>query len=189
MIRFKKISLRGIHPKIKLKFKFSKRYNKIKYLLRVKHFRGRDVHSPFMYGIVRKALMNKRGKHLTINAGLYDFLSNYEYLESSKIRICRVFTYLELENYSTLSNYDNSNSLIVLDDTQNYEQLDKVIQNIKETGNFAFVTVPNIYTNDDARYLWKKVTSDLNCVAVDLYYEGLIFINESLCKQNYKMKF
>ncbi|MFI3261719.1 MAG: hypothetical protein R3Y26_02295 [Rikenellaceae bacterium] len=189
MVKIKKISLREVGLKTKLKFKLSKKYSKIKYLLRVKHFRGRDVHSPFMYGIVRKALMNRRGKHLIINAKLYDFLGQCGYISSSRKRICRIFTYLELEDYMKIDSYNNSNGLIVLENSQEFEALKKCVEEIRNSGAFAFITLGNIYADDKANLLWNKIIFELDCVAVDLYHEGLIFVNESLCKQDYKMKF
>ncbi|MFI3267554.1 MAG: hypothetical protein R3Y51_02430 [Rikenellaceae bacterium] len=189
MVKIKRLSLKKVHLKTKLKLGFSRKYNKIKYLLRIKHFRGRDVHSPFMYSVVRKALMNRRGKQLTVNLKLYNFLGNYGYVESSKKRICRVFNYLELENYTTIESYNNSNSLIILENSQNFEQLKSCVKEIRESETFAFISLGNIYTNLESKQLWKKIILELDCVAVDLYYEGLIFVNESLCKQSYKMKF
>lgn len=174
---------------LKLKFKISKKYNKVKYLLRIKHFRGRDIHSPFMYGVARKALMNKRGKQMVLNNSLYAFLDANKYAESSKLRICRIFAYLEFDNFSTLDAYNDTNSLLIIEPSQSFDELTEAINKIKKTTNLVCITLRAIYSDPASHALWKQITTHADCVTVDLFYEGVIFINENLIKQNYKMKF
>ena len=53
---------------IRVKDDVFKRYTRVKYLLRVRHWRGHDVHSPFTYNLVREALMlHRRNRDMSID--------------------------------------------------------------------------------------------------------------------------
>lgn len=156
----------------------------------MKHFRGRDVHSPFMYDIVRKALMNRRGKQLIVNNSLYDFLNEKGYGEGSKLRICRIFAYLELERFILLSDDMLSESeLIIIDCNRCFEHVNNCIENARKSDSLVCMVIRSIYSDVEAKKLWGDIINMSNCVSVDMYYEGIIFVNENLVKQNYKMKF
>lgn len=172
-----------------VKFKLFKKYNKVKYLLRIKHFRGRSVHSPFMYQLVRKALMNKRGKHLTIDKPLFYFFIKHGYSESSARRLCRIYTYLDFEKHQYYNGVYSGEDFLVMNVSTTMHDFELMTKQIRNSGKLVCVSINSIYENISAHNLWQYILSEANAVTIDLYHEGVLIFDENLHKQNYKMKF
>lgn len=174
----------------KVAFGLSKRYNKIAYMLRIRHFRGRGVHSPFMYTVVRKALMNRRGKHLTPNRPLVEYLRGFNFSENSSKRVSRVYSYLQFESYGVYRGGEyGGEDLIVIDPTIDIEQFLELESSIYGSSKIVCAVFDKIYSDPESHKLWNGVLQRSEVVAVDLYYEGIVFFNKNLHKQSYKMKF
>lgn len=58
--------------------------------MRIKHYRGRKVHSPFVYGIVRGCLMPSKRRPAEEQIGaLFDYLKGHELYSGEAICILR----------------------------------------------------------------------------------------------------
>lgn len=177
------------HLKRSVAFGVFKRYNKIKYLLRIKHFRGRAVHSPFMYQIVRKALM-VRSKRLTVHEKkMYYFFIANGFNERSSRQLMRLYTYLEFENYAVYKDGYSGEDFIILFPQMGETEVEELSKQICEEHRLACGVINNIYGNSEAHSLWDYMVKNIDAVTVDLFNVGVVFFCEDLQKQNYKMKF
>lgn len=183
----KKIPLR-INGKVKNTV--FKRYTRVKYLLRVKHWHGRDVHSPFTYNLVREALMlHSKNRDMAMDAGLKSTLEQLGMPEPRVCRICRVYTYLGFGSYVVgLDNYGGEDMLII-DGDLTEEQFDGLCERINSLDKRVCVVLTSIYATRSKHKMWHHVIKHSDAVTIDLYHLAFVFFDKYISKQTYKMRF
>lgn len=164
-----------------------KRYTRVKYLLRVKHWRGRDVHSPFTYNLVREALMPNTPGYI-VAPQLYSNLEQLMLPLSRINRICRVYSYLKFSSYTfDFLNYNNEDMVIVSSDITPNE-LDCLKSKIDLTSKRVCLVLLSLYETTQKHKIWQHITTSYNAVSIDLYYTGFVVFDKYLSKQCYKMR-
>ena len=167
-----------------------KRYAKVRYLLRVKHWRGRDVHSPFTYNLVRQALMRHRGnRDMAIDPALEKELMALGLSQSRAGRIGRVYSYLGFDSYAIgPDSYGGEQMLIVTDDISK-ERMDELAERIMGGDRRVCVVITGIYATTVRHSLWHHILKEYDAVCIDLYHMAFVIFDRYLSKQSYKMRF
>lgn len=167
-----------------------KRYTRLKYLLRIKHWHGRDVHSPFTYNLVREALMlSNRNRNMPMDAQLKESLEALGMPSSRINRICRVYNHLNYSSFAVgLSEY-NGEDMLIVPERLSKEQFDELAGRIKESDKQVCVVLLSIYASTDNHSAWHYIMRNHNAVFIDLYHIALIVFDKYLSKQSYKMRF
>lgn len=125
------------------KYRTPVRYHGIPNPLR--HFRGRGIHSPFAYALVRNVFMRRRLQD--DDRTLYDALRSHGAGCRAAAELQNLFTYCGYGDFricgkesggreSYFKNVDNSNKLLVLTPCVRQEELLYLVNEAKSAGNF-----------------------------------------------------
>lgn len=167
-----------------------KRYTRVKYLLRVRHWRGHDVHSPFTYNLVREALMShRRNRDMSIDPALRRDLAALGLSESRIGRIGRVYNYLGFTSYAIGAESYDGEDMLVLSEEISGESLDALAERIGGLDKRVCVVITGIYATTDRHSVWHHILKDYDAVCIDLYHLALVIFDRYLSKQSYKMRF
>lgn len=164
-----------------------RRYHNLRYIFRLKHYKGRDIHSPFMYSLMRGALMGSHSK-LTEAMPLYRELRQCGYKRNDAGKIARIYNFMNMTSYQINKADFCGEELSVMPHNVSYEMLSTLIKSIDSSQGVTCVVVPAIYKSRSSRAMWTKILSEHNIVGVDIFTIGLIFVSDILQKQNYKIK-
>ena len=171
----------------KVRNKVFKRYNKVKYLLRIKHWRGRDVHSPFTYRLVRSALMYNKNNFFYPDRKMAEILLQNGVSRGQAYRVCRVYAYLGFNSYVFgAENYGGEDMLFILSSLTERE-VDNIAVRMKERGGRSCMVLFSLYETPQRHKIWNYIVKNVDAVAIDLYYTGFLFFDDNLNKQCYKM--
>lgn len=189
-----KMSVRNVrlpgHVNARVRDDVFKRYTKVKYLLRVRHWRGHDVHSPFTYNLVREALMShRRNRDMHIDPALKRDLGALGLSESRIGRIGRVYGYLGFNSYAIgAGNYDGE-EMLVLPEEISGRDLDELAGRIVALDKRVCVVMTGIYATTTRHSVWHHILRDYDAVCIDLYHLAFVIFDRYLSKQSYKMRF
>lgn len=162
-------------------------YNRVKYLMRVKHWRGRSVHSPFLYSVVREGFM--RNDSLPINETLFTQLKERGFSQVQALRVCRLYAHLGYESYTfDAANYTDE-QLIVLGENITPKDIALIAQKNCKNHRTICVVMHGIYKTKERHHMWNLLSVVTGGVAVDLYHNGYLFIDCHLNRQKFKMRF
>ncbi len=164
-----------------------KRYNRLKYLLRVKHYRGRDIHSPFMYGVMRGALMGSHTSQ-TEQQPLYRELRIHGFRSKEAGKLTRVYNLLGMNRYIFGSIGYNGQEMVIMPYGASYDSIAEIVSSALVDGEIRCVVVQGIYKTKESRKMWQKLISSHNVVGVDIYRYGLVFVNSNLHQESYKLR-
>ena len=165
-----------------------KRYQKLRYMTRVKHWHGRDVHSPFAYGLVREALMDRRETPLRTDRGLYEWLRGQGISSRKCMKICRVYAFLGYGSYCTDYVRYAGEDMVLIPGYISEEQLERLSEEIEACGKRICVVLFGIYRTLPQHHVWHYLLRNVRCVAMDFYSFALLFFDRELNPQYYKMK-
>ena len=147
---------------------------------RIKHRKGHGVHSPFVYGFVRKVLMVK-----TLNEGsgtaLYDNLVAVGMREKRARELHNLLAYIEGQSYSI--NEVGSDLSIVLADYPT-SQLREALATAKAEGVALVICQP--YLNRERQNEVKALIAEHCSTTVD-NRAYIVFFNNRLPKQHYRL--
>ena len=147
---------------------------------RIKHRKGHGVHSPFVYGFVRKVLMVK-----TLNEGsgtaLYDNLVAVGMREKRARELHNLLAYIEGQSYSI--NEVGSDLSIVLTDYPT-SQLREALATAKAEGVALVICQP--YLNRERQNEVKALIAEHCSTTVD-NRAYIVFFNNRLPKQHYRL--
>lgn len=162
-------------------------YNRVKYLMRIKHWRGRSVHSPFLYSVVRGGFM--KNNSLSIDEKLSSELIKSGFTLQHAERACRLFAYLNYNSYTfNIDNYTNEDFVVISGDI-NLKSVVQLAEKVTENKKTVCVVVNSIYKTKQRYRIWNLLSIVSGGVAVDLYHTGYLFLDCYLNKQRYKMRF
>lgn len=147
---------------------------------RIKHHKGHGVHSPFVYGFVRKVLMTKT---LCEEAGteLYDALKAVGMTEKRARELHNTLCYIGGQNYSI--NEVGCDLSILLADYP-IEQLRNAYEAAKREGVTLAICQP--YLNRERQDEVKALMMEHRSTTVD-NRAYIIFFNNHLPKQHYRL--
>lgn len=155
--------------------------------MRIKYWRGRSVHSPFLYSVVRGGFM--KNSSLKIDEKLNSELLINGFTVKHAERACRLFAYLNYESYTfDIDNYSHED-LVIISGEINLKSIVKLAEKVSEDKKTICVIVNSIYKTKQRYRLWNLLSIVSGGVAVDLYHTGYLFLDCYLNKQRYKMRF
>lgn len=174
-----------------MKNRLFRHYNKVKYWLRVRHWRGANVHSPFMFALVREAILKRRKNIHRIDRRLLSFLVKRGVRRKYAILICSIYAHLKLKGYVYGYGYREGTGLVVVPEQIGRDDCMRLVNGIqrrKEAGGCVCLVLFRLYQNRRKYHLWREIVRDCDAVTVDLYNIGFVFFDPRLKKQGYKMK-
>lgn len=185
-INIKKLPLR-LNGKVK--DNVFKRYTRVKYLLRVKHWRGRDVHSPFTYHLVREALMlHGKNRDMVIDDRLKSLLEAAGMPHPRACRVCRVYSYLKFESYAIGADNYKDEDMLIITETLTAEAFDKLKAHIESLDKRVCVVITSIYDSTEQHSVWHHIIRSCDAVSIDLYHLAFVVFDKYISKQVYKMR-
>ena len=149
-------------------------------IARLKHRKGHGVHSPFVYGFVRKALMTKT---LCEGSGtaLYDSLIAVGLKEKRARELHNVLSYIEGQSYS-INEVEGDLSILLADYPT--EQLRAALATAKTEGVALVICQP--YLNRERQNEIKALVAEHRSTTVD-NRAYIVFFNNHLPKQHYRL--
>ena len=147
---------------------------------RIKHRKGHGVHSPFVYGFVRKVLMTKT---LCEESGtaLYDTLLANDVAEKRARELHNTLCYIEGQSYSI--NEVECDLSILLEDYPT-EQLRAAYEEAKREGVTLAICQP--YLNRERQAEVKALIDEHRSTTID-NRAYILFFNNRLPKQHYRL--
>ncbi|MFI3315730.1 MAG: hypothetical protein R3Y04_08745 [Rikenellaceae bacterium] len=162
-------------------------YNRVKYLMRVKHWHGRSVHSPFLYSVVRESFMEN--DTLKIEEKLYNELIDNGFTKAHSQRVCRLYAYLDYKSYTFDANSYNNEDLIIVSEEIDVHDISAISEKAHKDKRTICVVVKSIYKTTKRYKTWNLLSLATGGVAVDMYHTGYLFLDYYLNKQKFKMRF
>ncbi len=149
-------------------------------IARLKHRKGHGVHSPFVYGFVRKALMTKT---LCEESGtaLYDSLIAVGLKDKRARELHNVLSYIEGKSYS-INEVEGDLSILLADYPTN--QLRVALATAKTEGVALVICQP--YLNRERQNEIKALVAEHRSTTVD-NRAYIVFFNNHLPKQHYRL--
>ena len=149
-------------------------------IARIKHRKGHGVHSPFVYGFVRKALM---AKTLCEGSGtaLYDSLIAEGMKEKRARELHNLLAYIEGKSYS-INEVEGDLSILLADYPT--EKLREALATAKTEGVALAICQP--YLNRERQNEIKVLVSEHRSTTVD-NRAYIVLFNNHLPKQHYRL--
>ena len=149
-------------------------------LSRIKHRKGHGVHSPFVYGLVRKTLM---AKTLCEGSGttLYDNLVAVGLKDKRARELHNLLAYIEGQSYS-INDVEGDLSVLLVDYPT--EQLREALATAKTEGVALVICQP--YFNRERQNEVKALVAEHLSTTVD-NRAYIVFFNNRLPKQHYRL--
>ncbi len=165
-----------------------KRYHKLRYITRIRHWHGRAIHSPFAYSLIREALMEHRGNTFPIKEDLYEWLQREGISPQKCLKICRVYAFLQYKSYCTDYTRYSREDMLLIGDYISEEQLKCLADKIEKQGKRICVVLFGIYRTLPQHHVWHYLLRNIRCVSMDFYSFALLFFDRELNPQYYKMR-
>ena len=151
-------------------------------VVRVRHFRGHGVHSPFVYQIVRKVFMQRRF--------LGEERSLFEALKARAISSRRA---RELQNLAlhlgyqtaTFDGWKEGSDWVILSVEIDEQRTHQAVEQAIEAGTTIVLLTP--YDHAARAKLAKQLIEAHGCTSVDHRAYLLLFTNPNLPKQHYRI--
>ncbi len=149
-------------------------------LSRIKHHKGHGVHSPFVYGFVRKVIMTKT---LCEEQGtaLYDSLIANEVSEKRARELHNTLSYIEGQSYSV---NDVEGDLSILLSNYPTSQLRSAYEEAKRESVTLVIGQP--YLNKERQNEVQTLVAEHSSTTID-NRAYIIFFNNRLPKQHYRL--
>ncbi len=161
-------------------------------LVRVRHFRGRKVHSPFVYGIVRNAIMKTTPQG--DDRGLFDELRRRGFSTRRAAQLQNLYTY---KGYTSFVFADGEAPLSIIHYPLSIETLCFATPSLPEEETLALVDrargtgaalcLTSPYENRARRRLARILVEAHRHTSVDNRGFLLLFTDERLPKQHFKL--
>ena len=150
-------------------------------LARARYYRGHGVHSPFVYGLVRKVFMCRHLIDIS-HTELYEALLNVDVARKRAVQLQNTMLYCDYATFAI--NGDGSADFNIA--TANYptEQLASAYEAAKQHGTTLVVMQP--YANRERREKCRAIISSHTSTTVDNRGYLLIF-NNKLPKQHFRL--
>lgn len=159
---------------------------KTRYFFRFKYRKGHNIHSPFVYHLVRAVFMPQISKELNIDSNLYKQFHTENVKSRHAIRWCQLHDYMQLDSSCIDPNTYNNEDLVIISAIHCVRSLNTIIQDMKQTDRRIVMIVNGISKNEESRNWWSKELS--GNVILDFNSFGVIIFDKLLSDKKYKLK-
>ena len=170
-------------------FKFTpfRLYTKIISASRIKYWRGYGVHSPFMYRMVRQALMKHRVLDTKALAEI-DFKS-LGICNRERTMIRNIFVINQYKDFQVADAQTSltSETLYLVPLKCSDQTINQLVSQINDQTNCGII-FGNTNRSHKRYDRCKSIAKKLNCVSLALHCMFAIFIDRGLKKQHYRMR-
>lgn len=149
---------------------------------RARYFRGHGVHSPFVYSIVREVFMSRELK--SEKRELFHALRNMNYVRRRAIELQNLFLHLDYKTFSIDSLHESCDLCILTEETT-AEQTRTWVAEAAKRGTTVALLSP--YAEGERQRLCQALIEEHPCTSVDNRGYILLFSDEKLPKQHYKL--
>lgn len=156
-----------------------------KYFFRVKYRKGHNIHSPFVYYLVRSVFMPKPSSEIAVDQELYTYLTDRGIKRQHALRCVQMYAYMEYKTYAVNPEQYNGEDMIFLTSVHSIQSVDRLISQIDPAAKRVTIIVNGINKNNESRKWWDGI----NLLALDFNYFGVIVIDKFLSPKKYKLKF
>ena len=158
---------------------------KAKYFFRFKYRKGHNIHSPFVYDLVREVFMPKVSKDHCTDEELLNELNTFNVKQRHVQRWCQLKTYLKLETSAVDPTQYNNEDLVIVTSIHCAKSLSRIMQDMAEVDKRVVLVVNGISKNKESREWWAKQT---NQVILDFNSFGVVIFDRLLSPKTYKLK-
>ena len=158
--------------------------------LRVKHFRGHGVHSPFVYAIIRKALM--KYKFTSDDKNLYNRLHDELCDRKSARQLQNLYNHCSYSNFLIINinnchSYDSKvqSDLIIVSESVNTAQSDQILEEYLSNGTPVVVIHPR--SSKQRLKMCKQHIDSGKYLTIDNRRFIIYYCNNRLPKQHFKL--
>ena len=161
---------------------------RLRYLFRARYWRGHNIHSPFVYRLVREVLMPCPNRDITPNDDLYNTLTGHGISPTFALRTAQLHTYLGYTRFETdPPAYREGTDLVLLTAPAPEEAeflLREMGRTVTGTGKQAALAVCRPYRNRKLKKWWQEQ----HTLQIDLWQIGIIIVDDNLNPQRYKLR-
>ena len=178
---FRRVGLQGKKYNIIMRL-----VRKTRYFFRFKYRKGHNIHSPFVFNLVREVFMPQTSKELTIDNQLYEQFHTENVKSRHAKRWCQLYDYMKLQSYCVDPSTYNNEELVVVTSIHCVKSLNTIVQDMAQTEGRVVMIVNGINKNQDSRNWWAKEVK--NQVVLDFNSFGVIVFDKLLSEKTYKLK-
>ena len=161
---------------------------RLHYGLRLRYWRGHNIHSPFVYRLVREVLMPCPNPNIVPNATLYDTLTGHGIPPTFARRTAQLHTYLGYNSFEADPDAFREGTDLVLLTAPAPEKAQTLLREMERaiagTGRQAAMAVCRPYRNREMKRWWQRQ----NLLQIDLWRMGIIILDDNLNPQCYKLR-
>lgn len=158
---------------------------KTQYFFRFKYRKGSNIHSPFVYNLVREVFMPNVSKELSVDSEMLKSFCTENVKIRHAVRWCQLSEYLKLESCIVDPKQYNDEDLVVVTCIHCVKSLSKIMESMEATERRVVMVINGISKNEDNRNWWQTVTDS---VILDFNSFGVIVFDKMLSDKKYKLK-
>ena len=159
---------------------------KTKYLLRFKYRKGHNIHSPFVYHLVRGVFMPQLSKELNIDKEMFDKFHTNNVKSRHAMRWCQLYDYMQFHSNVVDPTEYNNEDLVIITSIYCVKSIDSIMQKMEQTDGRVVLVINGINKNKQSREWWSKEVKDK--VILDFNSFGVIVFDKHLSEKKYKLK-
>jgi len=157
---------------------------KTQYFFRFKYRKGSNIHSPFVYNLVREVFMPTVSKTLSVNKDMLNLFCTENVKIRHAVRWCQLSDYMHLESVILDPTSYNGEDLVVITSIC-VDSLNKIMADMEASDHRVVAVINGISKNEEARKWWQTISDN---VILDFNSFGVIVFDRMLSNKKYKLK-
>lgn len=158
---------------------------KTQYFFRFKYRKGSNIHSPFVYNLVREVFMPNTSASLSVDKDMLNQFCTENVKPRHAVRWCQLSDYMHLENYTVDPKQYNNEDLVVITSIHCVDSLNKIMEDMEATEQRVVMVINGISKNENSRKWWQTISDN---VILDFNSFGVIVFDKMLSDKKYKLK-
>lgn len=157
-----------------------------KNFFRFKYRKGHNIHSPFVYHLVRAVFLPTTSSELVVDKMMRDSFMTKNVKCRHATRWCQLAQYLKLKSYVVDAEAYNDEDLVVVTSIHSSKYINSIFENMHKADKRVVLVVNGINKNRESREWWSNVSDE---VILDFNYFGVVIFDKHLNTKRYKLKF
>ncbi len=148
-------------------------------LSRIRHFRGHGVHSPYIYGMVRKIFTEHKDSNVQYDSDLANILTENGLSKKRSCELARIADYCNFTRFEvdSLEPCD----MVILSQKIDPQRKEEITRVASERGTAIVVVKPYLHIELSNRLLKRHISTSID------RYDYLILLNNHLPKQHFRL--